>query len=250
MAKLKPGFKPSKAAETQFAKQLQKVARQAAHIVEVHVDGARIFAEGEMIRQLKAYSELIEPWAKRQSAKMLAAVDKKNKSQAKAAMTKSRNELTKLLRLRVAEAETGRVASALMDEQVFLIKSIPLRAGLRAQALAREAIYQGARASRVSEIIQELDRTEEVSASDADRIARTEVARSNAAITQSRAQAVGAKGYIWRTTMDGAERESHAKMNGEYVEYAHTPTLSDGTTGHAGALINCRCYQDPVFDEK
>ena len=250
MAKLKPGFEPSKSAETQFARQLRKVAQQSGHIVEVHVDGARIWNEAEMTRRLKEYSEAIGPWAARQSAKMLEAVSKKNRKQAKAAMTKNAKELSRLLRLRVAESEAGRVAARLMDEQVFLIKSIPLRAGLRAQALAREAVYQGTRASRVSEIIQEADRTGEVSKSDADRTARTEVARSNASITQARAQSVGVKGYIWRTTMDGAERESHAQMNGKYVEYAHPPTLSDGATGHAGALINCRCYQDPVFEEE
>ena len=249
MANKKPGFTPSKAAESAFARQLRKVARQASHIVELHVDGARIWAEAEMTRQLKAYSELIGPWAAKQSAKMLEAVSKKNRKEAKTAMTKNAKNLARLLRMNVAEAETGRVAAGLMDEQVFLIKSIPLRAGLRAQALAREAVYSGARAGRVAEIIQELDRTGEVSESDAMRIARTEVARSNAAITQTRAQAVGAHWYIWRTTMDGAERDSHREMNGEHVRYDRPPTLSDDTTGHAGTFVNCRCWQDPQFDD-
>ncbi len=92
--------------------------------------------------------------------------------------------------------------------------------------------------------------TAEVAVNRAKLIARTETARANSSFVQARAAAIGAKGYIWRTTMDGAERESHAEMNGEYVEYAHPPILTDGTTGHAGTFPNCRCYQDPVLPEE
>jgi SPP1 gp7 family putative phage head morphogenesis protein len=247
-------FKASVSAENQFARALRRVAQIAAHVVEVHTHQGHIWQEAEMMRQLRDYSERIEPWARRQSAKMLAAVNRKNKTAyQRAANTRVQKQqakkIGKILKQTVAEAEAGRVASTLMDEQVFLIKSIPLKAGFRAQYLARQAVYEGRRAGNVSQIIQEMDRAGEVSESDAMRIARTEVARSNAVITEARAVAVGAQGYIWRTTMDGAERDSHAKMNGKYVPYNKPPTLSDGTTGHAGTFPNCRCYQDPVFDE-
>lgn len=235
-------FSSSRAAEIEFNRALKKVARASGHIVEAHVKGSTITGVEQMHKALSDYSKLIGPWAARQSAKLLEMVGKKNR---KAYAEKSK-VAGLALRLNVAETEVGRVAMALMNEQVALIKSIPTEAGLRAQNLALEAFYDG---TRSDEIAKELLRTTSVTESRATLIARTETARANASITQARASAVGANGYFWRTTMDGAERESHAKMNGKYIEYAKPPTLSDGTKGHAGTFPNCRCFQDVVFDE-
>jgi uncharacterized protein with gpF-like domain len=252
MAVKKKPFKPSSAAENAFAKQLRKVARASSHLVDAHVDGHKIHNPKEMQKALEDYSKLIEPWARRQSAKLLEQINKANKKSYKAKhkeMAKQSNEIGRLLREQVAENDVGAVAFALMKEQVTLITSIPPRAGERAQALALEAFYNGTRAD---EIAQELARTCKVTEGVAMRIARTEAARANASITQARGTAVGAQGYIWRTTLDGAERESHKKMNGKYVAYSENggkgPHLDDGTQGHAGTLINCRCYQDVQFD--
>jgi uncharacterized protein with gpF-like domain len=44
-------------------------------------------------------------------------------------------------------------------------------------------------------------------------------------------------------------RESHKAMNGKFVRWDSPPTLSDGTTTHAGQIYNCRCYPDPVLPE-
>lgn len=241
-SKVKKQFEPSRAAEAAFVRALKKVGRTSGHFVEAHTVGAKINAAPEMYAALKNYSKVLEPWARRQAEKMLEAVSKKSKR----AFSNKSKQIGKLLRSTVAEADTGAAAAVLMNEQVALITSIPIRAAERAQKLALEAVYNGTRASAVAE---ELMRSGKVSESDAVRIARTEVARANASITQVRAQAVGAQGYIWRTTMDGAERESHAKMNGKYVAYSKPPTLSDGTTGHAGTFINCRCYQDVQLDD-
>lgn len=243
MAKPKPKhFRPSPSAETAFSRALRKVGKMSGHIVEAHVDGVKLRDEPEMQKALKDYSRLIDPWARRQAAKMLEKVSKNNRS----SYSKKSKELGKLLRLNVAESHVGAVAAKLMAEQVELIKSIPVRAGLRAQKLSMEAVYNGTRASEIAKALAESGK---VSESQALLIARTEVARANASITEARATAVGARGYIWRTTMDGAERDSHAKMNGKYVEYSKPPTLIDGTTGHAGTFPNCRCYQDVQFDD-
>jgi SPP1 gp7 family putative phage head morphogenesis protein len=238
-------FKPSTAIEREFARALKAVGRASGSIVKAHVDEHRLVDERELAKALQAYSKRLEPWARRQAKKMLEATLNTNRR----SYRRKSKEIGKLLKLQVAEAETGRVASRLMDEQVELIKSIPLKAGLRAQHLARQAIYEGTRAA---DIAKSLEESEDVSESQAKLIARTEVARANASITEARAKALGARGYIWRTTMDGAERESHRKMNGKYVEYAHPPTLVEGKqsmTGHAGEFPNCRCYQDVQFDE-
>jgi SPP1 gp7 family putative phage head morphogenesis protein len=234
-------FNPSKAAEIEFNRALRGVAKVSSHIVELHMGGIDT-AHGVAAMQaaLKTYSDAIDPWARRQAAKMLEKVSKANKKGYK----RKSKLIGKLVQTNIADQEVGAVAVALMTEQVALIKSIPLRAGKRAQKLAQEAYLKGTRADQLAE---EIRKTTSVSESTATLIARTEVARANASFTQARAQAVGAPGYIWRTTMDGAERDSHAKMNGKYVEYSKEPHLIDGTTGHAGTFPNCRCYQDVQF---
>jgi SPP1 gp7 family putative phage head morphogenesis protein len=243
MALKKPNaFRTPPSAEREFMRALRKVGLVSGHIVDTHVDGHTLKNSAEMERVLKEYSKRLGPWAERQSAKMLEKVSKMNARAYKANSLK----MGRILNETVVKAGTGEMAFGLMQEQVALIKSIPLDAANRAQKLAFEAATGGRRASDVAE---DLARSTKVSESKALLIARTETARANAYLTQTRAAAAGAKGYIWRTTMDGAERDSHREMNGKLIKYDEPPTLIDGTTGHAGTFPNCRCFQDPVFDD-
>lgn len=241
-------FKPNESAERQFAKALRQVARHAAHVVEMHVDGATIRDERKMRETLEKYAETLDPWARRQAAKMIERVATKNKT-----AWKTRGpEMHRAMQTIVAKTETGKRAALLMQEQVDLIKSIPLRQAERAQKLALEAFYNGTRAS---EIAEELARTGKVSESDAERIARTEVARSNSVITMTRAQAAGSKQYVWRNSGDAAVRESHEfykgkKLDGMVFSWDEPPKLDDGTIGHPGTFPNCRCYPEPFFPEE
>jgi len=242
MAKKPQHFKPSVSAETQFSRALRKVGRASGHIVEAHVDGHKLTDEPGMQKALKDYSKLIEPWATRQSAKMLEKVSTSNRKSYK----KKAKSLGTKLRLELTESDVGDVAFALMTEQVSLIKSIPLRAGLRAQELAREAVLNGTRAS---EIAEELQRTTQVSESTANLIARTEVAKANASFTEARALNVGATHYEWVATMDEATRPSHKKMNGKICDYANPPEVEKGKHYNPGEIYNCRCYASPILPE-
>lgn len=241
-------FKPSIPAETQFARSLKRVARVAGHIVGIHIDGTKIIDEPEMMRALREYSKLITPWAKRQSAKMLEQVQKSNKR----SYNSKSVQMNEIMKREVASGHIGEMAYRLMNEQVELIKSIPLRAGERAQKLSIEAAFNGERASEIAEALKN---STEVSESDAVRIARTEVARSNTYITQARSQAVGSRQYIWRNSGDAAVRDAHKiyhghKLDGMIFSWDSPPTLDDGTTGHPGTFPNCRCYPEPVFDSE
>lgn len=271
--KKKNKFKASSSAERDFYRALRRVAEQSGHIVDAYTNGANITDLKKMTKALQDYSEGIGPWARRQSEKLLEAVSRSN---ARAYSNQSKL-MGRALKAGVANREVGPVAVALMNEQVALIKSLPIEAGLRAQRIAAENFLKGTRAQVDPELVErflkerrdtielynlfaeqsgtaqfkeEMERSTEVAVNRARLIARTETARSNASFVQARAQSVGAQGYIWRTTMDGAERESHAQMNGKYVEYANPPRLSDGTQGHAGSFPNCRCYQEPVLLEE
>jgi SPP1 gp7 family putative phage head morphogenesis protein len=138
----------------------------------------------------------------------------------------------------------GNAARKLQEDQVTLIKSLPLEAGRRAQKLAQEAATGGRRASEVAE---ELARSEGVTISRANTIARTEIHKAYATFTQARAEAVGANQYIWRTAGDEIVRDSHAEMEGVVCDFDNPPTLSDGETGNAGEFVNCRCFSEPII---
>lgn len=248
-AKKKDKFKASTAAEREFYRSLKKVAKNSGHIVEMHAKGAALEDESAMMIALKNYSNLLEPWARRQSEKMLEKVQKSN---ARAYNNQSK-AMGKALKLGAGDEYTRQAAMVLLNEQVALIKSIPLEAGYRAQKIAMENVLNGSRAvpdqSVIDQLKDEMGMTTEVAVNRARLIARTETARANASFVQARAAAVGVTQYIWRTTMDGAERQSHADMNGETVDYSHPPILTDGTSGHAGTFPNCRCWQDPILPD-
>lgn len=242
-------FKASSAAERQFYASLKKVARVSGKIVESHVIGASLSDVQAMKKALESYSKMIGPWATRQSTKMLEKVSRSNKT----AYKKNSITMAKAMRENVAERAIGAEAMRLLNEQVKLIQSIPIDAGLRAQDIAAKNFLEGRRAvpdeSVVRQLEEEMGMSTEVAINRAKLIARTETAKANSAFVETRAKAVGSKGYIWRTTMDGAERKSHREMNGQFVEYDSPPTLSDGMTGHAGQFPNCRCYQEPVLPD-
>jgi SPP1 gp7 family putative phage head morphogenesis protein len=78
-------------------------------------------------------------------------------------------------------------------------------------------------------------------------LARTQIANTNAEITATRARSVGINQYIWRTTEDGAVRESHAEMDGKVFSYDDPPEVGDEGAHGPGQFPNCRCYSEPVI---
>lgn len=242
-------FKASSNAEREFYKQLKKVAKISGGIIDKHVDGASIKDNMAMVKALKAYSEEIGPWAIRQSEKLLDQVSRSNK---RAYQNKSKN-MGKLLDAHVASSEMGKTAMALLNEQVVLIKSIPLEAGLRAQDIAARNFFEGTRASPdkaiIDQLVNEMGMTTEVATNRAKLIARTETTRANSSFVQARAIAIQSPGYIWRSSFSPNSRPSHTEMDGQFVRWDSPPLLSDGTRGHAGTFPNCLCYQDPVLPE-
>lgn len=207
------------------------------------------------MEELRRYSEKLGPWAQRQAAKMLDQVQKSNR---RAYQQKSK-VIGTALKLGTAERSTQDVALALLNEQVGLIKSIPLEAGLRAQKIAYEAFVSGTRAQPNDDTIRQLEEemgfSTQAAISRATLIARTETARANAAINQARATSVGSNQYRWHNSDDGAVRPSHKmykgkRLQGRIFSWDNQPTLDDGMTGHPGTFPNCRCFAEPVFDDE
>lgn len=141
------------------------------------------------------------------------------------------------------------VARNIVEENIKLMKSLPLHAADRVSGIHARAIEAMISGERSKDFAAEIFRSGDVARSRAKLIAVTEIGRATQALTQARATAIGSEGYIWRTAHDGDVRHSHAKMEGKFVRWGDPPTL-DGMTGHAGALPNCRCYCEVVIPEK
>lgn len=249
---IKGKFKPSPTAERDFLRQLKKVARTSGHIVDAHVDGVTLKNVQKMQDDLKKYADLITPWATRQSAKLLQQVQKQNER----AYKQKSKAIGVALNEGFARNDVGDVAARLMLEQVALIRSIPIEAGLRAQKIALEAALHGTRAEPDQDTINELQKqlglSTEVATSRAQLIAVTETARATASINQARAMAVGSNQYRWHNSGDEAVRHSHKiykgkKLQGMIFSWDSPPTLDDGMTGHPGTFPRCRCFAEPVF---
>lgn len=224
-----------------YAAQLRRVARQIGHLIAGFTPGDPS-AVPTITQMLGKYAEALAPWATQAATQMLRDVDHRDE-QAWSSLAK---EMSVELRREIQRAPTGQHFQALLAEQVTLIKSLPLEAAQRVHELTIAGLEDSTRAS---EIAKEIMRSGEVTEGRATLIARTEVARSASTLTQARAQHIGSEGYIWRTSGDSDVRESHKKMSGKFVRWDKPPTLSDGTTTHAGQIYNCRCYPEPVLPE-
>jgi SPP1 gp7 family putative phage head morphogenesis protein len=215
------------------------VAKQVGAIVKGLAPGGYVTDIGPITRALTAYGELIAPWAMNVARYMIADVSRRNEK----VWFQVSKEMGSELRREIQNAPTGAVFQQLQNEQVKLIKSLPLEAAKRVHELTQKGLSDSTRAS---EIAKEILRTGEVTESRARLIARTEVSRAASNLTQARARFAGSSHYVWRTSEDFDVRESHAAMDGKVVAWDSPPTL-DGLTGHAGTLPNCRCFPIPLL---
>lgn len=231
-------FKLAKGVEHRFARQLRKVARHIADLIE-GFDLTQADVADRIQAQMEAYAKLLDPWARSVSTRMIAEVNSRD--------LKGWRETSKRIGLglqaEIRESPTGRAMQKLLDEQTVLITSLPRDAAQRVREVTLAGISQG---RRPSAYIDEIMRTGEVTRSRATLIATTEVSRTATTLTQVRAQSIGSEGYIWRTAKDSRVRPSHRKMEGRFVPWNDPPIL-DGLTGHAGCLPRCRCIVEAVI---
>jgi len=193
---------------------------------------------------LRKYADALGPWAEATARRMLEEVSQQDfKSWQRITST-----IGKDLQREILTAPTGEVMKNLLAEQVGLIKSIPLSAANRVHDLTLKGIEDSTRAKQIA---VEILRSNEVAASRAMLIARTEVSRTAGALTQARAQFVGSDGYIWRTSRDGDVRRDHRELNGKFFRWDDPPIADKkaGRKSHLGCIYNCRCWAEVVLPE-
>lgn len=139
----------------------------------------------------------------------------------------------------------GEALRSFLDSQTHLITSLPLDAARQIQAMALEVVVNGERYNQIAEAIMSV---RDMTKASAERIARTEVARTSAGLTQVRAMSVGSPGYFWRTAEDGNVRPIHRRLANKFILWSKPPiAAANGTRAHAGCIYNCRCWAEPVL---
>jgi len=228
-------------AEHAYNSRLRAVAHQVGLLIKGLAPNGYVQDIATLVRALSDYAKMLDPWARSVAESMLADVYRRDSTM----WRQHSKEMGRELRTVLTNSPVSGVLSALQDEQVTLIKSLPLKAAERVHALSLRALVESTRAS---EIAKDILATQSVTEARARLIARTEVSRASSNLVQARSEYAGSEGYFWRTVHDFDVRHSHAEMEGKYVRWSEPPTL-DGMKGHAGCLPNCRCFAEPVFPD-
>ncbi|MDP9803239.1 SPP1 gp7 family putative phage head morphogenesis protein [Acinetobacter calcoaceticus] len=226
--------------EIRYSQQLRKIAGYVDTIVKgFDVNDPSTYPL--MAASLNDYANTLHHWAQNAAGRIITDVALRDEK----TWLIYANDLSRGIREQIRNTDTGAVYQQLLNDQVRLIKSLPLDAAQRIHDLSTRSLIEGNRSSEIAGLIMATGR---VTRSKANTIARTEVSRASCVFTQARAENLGSEGYIWRDSDDGDVRKSHHEMSGKFVYWSKPPTL-DRLTGHAGCLPNCRCYPEPVIPD-
>jgi SPP1 gp7 family putative phage head morphogenesis protein len=229
-------------AERSYAVQLRKIARHVGEIIKHFAIGDPA-AVPEVQSVLRRYAEIINPWAKATSARMIAEVNRRDIT----AWERHSRSISRALHKEVYDAPIGEIVRQLQSDQVHLITSIPLDAAMRVQELTHKFVMGGKRYAELAEMIRN---TTGVTMSRATLIARTETAKAASSLVQARAQHIGGDSYIWHSVQDNAVRKCHRLLNGTVQKWQEPPVAEEnGTRHHPGNFPNCRCWAEPIIPD-
>lgn len=151
-------------------------------------------------------------------------------------------KISRETRRKLKDAAAGPIFNRLREEQVALIRSLPMEAAKKAQEWAASGLSDGQRYADIAQRIK--NELGGVTESRAICIARTETARARSNFTQARAQAVGSTHYVWHTVGDNAVRPRHRELDKTVHAWSDPPICDVGAGGtpirsHPGCVFNC-----------
>jgi len=130
---------------------------------------------------------------------------------------------------------------AFAAENVSLVKTVSERYHDRLRAAVEDAFESGEHPETLAKRLVDM---EDISESDARRIARDQIGKLNANLNQARQESIGVTSYVWRTANDNRVRDEHQEREGQTFRWDAPPE-----DGHPGEPIQCRCYSEPVLDD-
>jgi len=113
----------------------------------------------------------------------------------------------------------------------------------------REVLRDAGSGTRVEEIARSIRESTDATRSKASLIARDQVLKLNANVTQRRHEAAGVTEYVWRTSRDERVREDHRVLDGTRQRYDHPPVVDRrrGERANPGTYYQCRCTAEPII---
>lgn len=133
-----------------------------------------------------------------------------------------------------------------VDENVSLIKTISADTLGDMRTIVKDGFVNG---KSTTSIMKEIQHKYNVEKSHAKLLARDQIGKLNASVTEAQQRDAGVEEYIWDDCGDGRVRESHKALNGKKFRW-DTPPVVDAKTGrrcHPGQDYQCRCRAKPVF---
>lgn len=130
-----------------------------------------------------------------------------------------------------------------VTQNMNLVKEMTDNAIARTEKLVLQGAQQG---WRHEELAKELMDKESIDDNKAKLIARDQISKFNAALTENRMREAGIGKYEWSTAGDERVRDTHKANEGKIFSWDDPPA----ETGHPGEDINCRCVAIPVLTEE
>jgi SPP1 gp7 family putative phage head morphogenesis protein len=134
-----------------------------------------------------------------------------------------------------------------VQSNVGLIKTIPKDTLTRMQNIVLEGYTAGRSNTSIGEDIQH---SYGIERRHAQFIARDQIAKLNADLTQAQQRDAGVEEYVWSTSGDERVRKCHAELDGKKFSWSDPPVVDTrtGRRGHPGQDYQCRCVALPVFN--
>lgn len=127
-----------------------------------------------------------------------------------------------------------------------LIKSIADESLRRVETMVYQGLSDGTRVETLAKEVQQyVDPDVGNTRSRANLIARDQISKLNANLTETRQTDLGIRRYVWRTVGDERVRDSHREKEGKKFSWDDPPA----DTGHPGEDYQCRCYAEPVLED-
>mgnify|MGYP001228379544 CR=1 FL=1 len=147
--------------------------------------------------------------------------------------------------LPAAEPELRPQIEAFRRENTDLIESL---VGEQVDRVRGVLVDSGA-GTRVEEIAKAIRESTDATKSRAALIARDQVLKLNANVTQARHEAAGITEYVWRTARDERVREDHRVLDGTRQRYDAPPIVDRrrGERANPGEHYQCRCVAEPII---
>jgi len=248
MASNKIPFQRPTRLETLYQAEIQR-------LLDKYFDFPTYLTLGELNARLVEYGQakgFFQALATRLATRMITMTAVQNARSWRAAASQGSNgaRIYSMLRDNIRGGIEGRI-DELIQQNATLITSLPQSI---AGAISKHIQSQQMQGVRSSDIIKQIaPYAQHMKQYQIQRLARTEVAKADTAITQARAEDIGANWYVWRNSMDARVRRSHRKMEHVLVSWNEPPSpealVGETSYGNypAGGTFNCRCVALPII---